>query len=72
MFDLYTTEQLALQTVSERLKAAEDRRRDLQVLRRVRAQKTLQRAVVKGLDAGMDLHDVKIALAPILHRCRGQ
>lgn len=72
MLDLYTKERFALQMVNERLKASENKRRDLQVVRRVRAQKALRRAVTKSLDAGMDLHDVKLALAPILHRCRGQ
>jgi hypothetical protein len=65
-------EQLARLEVKERLAAAERWRRDRQVIRRVRAQKTLQRAVAKGLKAGMDLRDVKLALAPILHRCRGR
>lgn|GEM_PF-6835447 len=72
VLNYFDAEQLVRLEVKERLAVAERQRRDRQVIRRIRAQKTLQRAVAKGLEAGMELHDVKLALAPILHRCLGQ
>lgn len=72
MLSHFDAEQLAHLKVEEHLAAAEKQRKDLQVIRRLRAQKALQRAVAKGLEVGMEFQDVKLALAPILHRCRGR